>query len=655
MAGFIDRINFWGAAKRALFFVLLGCCIAGQGSRALAEPQSFSVRVDYPLLRSLVVYSAFSGPGESVTLEGEGYGCNRVIISSPQFSSDEGLVRFETHIKAKAGAYLLGKCRMPVDWEGYLVLLQRPVIKAGTWMMSFEIVDSNVYDLKHRPASVAGLVWDLIKERVFDYFGKITVNLSPPLEEVKGFLLPLFPEDRKDTAIRMIESMRPGEVTVSPVAIRAEILADVDRPAERTKVPSQDEVLSEKELDSFVSIWEAWDSFLVQMMLALFGEPLTEGEKETLLEILLDTRYSFARELGRLNPAEHLNRDFVREQFVEVWSQISPIMRNHLGKRPSESITSYLCFFAAADALIALDRIGPALGIEISRNGLVRLVRLIATGEAAGLAYNMDMSPSLREVLGLGAPIVGAGPAFDLEELDSDMEDSGKAPEEPGDMSILDRVFKFMVRPCDAEAGPAKKELEAIRPWIPKGKDIDVYLERVKGMLRKSTEDTLGKSSMPPELKTFFRRVVLAACWQESCFKQFIEKGGKVSHLRSYNNTSVGIMQINEKVWRGIYEPKHLRWDISYNARAGCEILDNYLVKYALRGRTAPGSQVNAEQDNLARLLYALYNGGPGERKKFEERSAKKAYQLSDRLFFEKYNWVVFNEWANITGCMGVR
>ncbi|OIP41030.1 MAG: hypothetical protein AUK25_06590 [Desulfobacteraceae bacterium CG2_30_51_40] len=652
--GVLYRNYYKGSVAGILFFVFLGWWwLAGDSSIASAETQTFPVRVDYPLLRSLVVYTAFPGPGESKTLEDGEHGCNRVVISEPKFSFDENLVRFETRIKAKGGVYLWDKCRMSVDWEGYLVLLQRPVIKADTWVMSFEIVDSMVYDLNHRPASIAGLVWDLFKERVFSYLGQITVSLGPPVEEVKGFLLPLFPDDRQKTAIKMFESMRPGEIAVSPVAIRVEVLADLDRSAEKPRVPSGKEVLSAGELDSFVGVWEAWDSFLVQMMLALFGEPLTSEEKETLLEILLDTRYKFAHEFDRLDPAEQLNKDFVRDQFVTVWNHLSPILRNHLGRKPSESITSYLCFFTAADALIALDKIGPAMGIEISRNGLIRLVRLIATGEAAGLSYNMDVIPSLRQVLGLGEPLAEAGPAFDLEELESDTEGPDNSQEGSEVISIIEGIFEFFVRRCDA--GQGKKELDAIRVWIPKRGDIDGYLGRVKAILMKKAEDVLGKSSIPPELKNFFRRVVLATCWQESCFRQFIDKRGRVSYLRSYNNTSVGIMQINERVWRGIYEPKHLRWDISYNAGAGCEILEKYLVRYALKGKTTPGPRVDAEQDNLARLLYALYNGGPGERKKFELRSAKNAYQLSDRLFFEKYDWVVFNEWGNITGCMGVQ
>ena len=76
-----------------------------------------------------------------------------------------------------------------------------------------------------------------------------------------------------------------------------------------------------------------------------------------------------------------------------------------------------------------------------------------------------------------------------------------------------------------------------------------------------------------------FPKVVLATAWQESCMRQFLIKKKKIVYLRSSNGSSVGVMQINERVWREIYDIDRLRWNIRYNARAGCEILDLYVTK----------------------------------------------------------------------------
>ena len=111
-------------------------------------------------------------------------------------------------------------------------------------------------------------------------------------------------------------------------------------------------------------------------------------------------------------------------------------------------------------------------------------------------------------------------------------------------------------------------------------------------------------------------------------------------------------MQINERVWRGMYDANHLRWDINYNARAGCEIIDLYFRRYALRKMKEMKLEKTLDDDTIARLMYAMYNGGPGQFHKFLKRKKKGNYYLSDKLFYEKYSWVKNNQWENISKCL---
>jgi hypothetical protein len=46
--------------------------------------------------------------------------------------------------------------------------------------------------------------------------------------------------------------------------------------------------------------------------------------------------------------------------------------------------------------------------------------------------------------------------------------------------------------------------------------------------------------------------VSLATAWQESCWRQFIKKSGRLEPLISRAG-AVGIMQVNPNVWRGFY------------------------------------------------------------------------------------------------------
>ncbi len=111
----------------------------------------------------------------------------------------------------------------------------------------------------------------------------------------------------------------------------------------------------------------------------------------------------------------------------------------------------------------------------------------------------------------------------------------------------------------------------------------------------------------------------------------------------------MGLMQINERVWRGIYDLNRLRWDIRYNARAGCEILATYFHRYGLK-RFDQMKSLNPTV--MAGVVYAMYNGGPSQFKKFLSRLKTGKYYLSDRLFKEKYTWVTRNQWTHINQCL---
>ncbi len=121
----------------------------------------------------------------------------------------------------------------------------------------------------------------------------------------------------------------------------------------------------------------------------------------------------------------------------------------------------------------------------------------------------------------------------------------------------------------------------------------------------------LRETRIPKARHTMYRRMVLTTAWQESCFRQFVLGNDDITYLRSYNQTSVGIMQINERVWRGIYDLQKLRWDIAYNAMTGCEILELYFNRYAMPWMNR---QPDRDWDDgfLAGMLYAMYSGGPG-------------------------------------------
>ena len=110
-------------------------------------------------------------------------------------------------------------------------------------------------------------------------------------------------------------------------------------------------------------------------------------------------------------------------------------------------------------------------------------------------------------------------------------------------------------------------------------------------------------------------------------------------------------MQVNQNVWRGIYQLEGLRKDIAYNAQAGGEILIHYLVDYAIRKgeHTKTGNN-----DNLARAAYAVYNGGPSHLRRYRIAKTSQSLKKIDRSFWKKYQTIKQGDELAVAQCYGV-
>lgn len=111
--------------------------------------------------------------------------------------------------------------------------------------------------------------------------------------------------------------------------------------------------------------------------------------------------------------------------------------------------------------------------------------------------------------------------------------------------------------------------MSELKKWpVPEG-DIGPYHERLEQAVEESSGNTPEKGSLGPSYDPAFRLQALATAWQGSCWQQFVRREGRIVPLRSYNNTSVGLMQTNKRVWRQIYRSASFRWNVPYNAEAG--------------------------------------------------------------------------------------
>ncbi len=615
--------SYW---KSKALGVLLLMCILWIPDRApgATETVLLPVTLEYPLIRSLLVHQLYKEPGErAIVIDEAQEDCVHIELANPEVGRELSMIKIGSNIKIRAGVPIAGTCMGLFEWEGYIEVLQRLVLDEKNWQARFETIDSRVYNAGRKHVNITNKLWDLIKAYVHPYLNQTRIELAPPFKEVKTFLPLVFPPDERRHVHRWLDTLRPGPVQMEDAAVKVNLLLEVQtiskpRPS---AVP-----LSHSEIERLSRAWEDWDALLVLEIESLIGQTITSEERASLLEILLENRHEFLQALEQ----KTIGPDLVRQQFIRTWQRLAQILRKYLVNRKPQSSFSYLAFFTASDALTALDKLGPALGLDISRDGLVRLARLLSTKVAdPTLSYSYSLDLELRKFLGLGPPLDDSGPSLNVQELDF--------PEEPGKKSRHDdrqSLFgHFLLPRAWAQEGPPSM-VDQVKQWIPSPKDPERYIGKVRNLLEGAADKILAANPLAGDYNSFFHILVSATAWQESCWRQFIARDGKLRYLLSYNQSSVGLMQVNERVWRGIYRVESLRWNIAYNVKAGTEILHLYLRNFTLK-EINPANP--ADFDTIARVTYAIYNGGPGELKQYFKRSNANRFYRSDRLFWEKY------------------
>lgn len=196
---------------------------------------------------------------------------------------------------------------------------------------------------------------------------------------------------------------------------------------------------------------------------------------------------------------------------------------------------------------------------------------------------------------------------------------------------------------------PESELTKRLNAWAPTRADIAEYAPLARRLLDSVTTWLLARNEIDPAHVAVFRALVPATAWKESCWRQYVKRGGKLVPLTSAAG-AVGIMQVNVTVWRGFYDPGGLRRDIAYNARAGGEILSRYWTGYAVpRGEAAKGGSVDA----LARATYAAYNGGPGDLGRYRDKGAARRARAVDQDFFVKYKRMKAGEDLAVADCYG--
>jgi hypothetical protein len=608
----------------AVFFrtllMLVGFLLA---TPSLADRVQIPLALDAPFIEMVLRERAFADDGR-LRVNDDGSGCQYLQLSEPRVRTSGGRILVRTSAQARAGRALGDRCLLVLDWRGELEFVQQPVVEAGAESVLLRTTSWRALRADGSTDTVSTTVGRWIEQFLPADLKQTRISFAEPMRQLEDFLaLVVTPNDAQRTGV-LLDTLAIDAVAVGDDHTTVTLGVDVT-PASAPPQPVEP-VLNAAELARLEQQLDAIDAFFTYTIKSIGGGPEAGKDAVALLDVLLELRQQLVAVLTE--PQGH-PEDPARALFVNAWEDLVPILYRVAAQQPDpQSVVHYLTFIGAGDALEALDDLGPALGIEISSDGLRRLARMLvpdATGDP--LQRDDAVDALLRTTLGFGEPL--------------------PPPHSYDDTTWVDAWLALFVPHAMAADRLDPSVVKKLNNWVPGTKDIDVYLPMVRDVLRHVVAEQLRSTDLDGSFSELFRWLVFAAAWQESCWRQFVAKNDMRVPVES-GSGDLGVMQINPTVWRGLYDLHGLRWDIVYNARAGADILEHYLINYALRHRE---HETTGVVDNLARSTYATYNGGPRQYDRYRRAGASANETKVDTLFYDKYREVKSGKDLAVTAC----
>jgi len=623
--------------RRQSFFLCMGILLSAGfawSSTATAAVLEVPIALDYRILEEGLKQQVFTGPLTTAEVFSDEQHCNSLVLSDPRVSgADSGQIRVLVSATSTNGTFLGGQCLIAQKWEGLIETFQVPHTDAASATVTFEIVDTTILSKEGKPEPIPELLELWINQNVQSHLDAVSLDLLPALEGVQEVLdstidpSVLKGGDAGAAVGSTLSNLRLVEVRPTADALVAELAVDVPDAPPDWQLPAQS-VLSDEELAQWDADWQAWDAFATWMIktMAISASPEVV---EALADTLLEARYELRDALAR----DDRNRDQVRDLFLSTWERLAPIAGQIQLGLPGAQAMQYAGFVSSGEALKAMDLLAPHLGIRIDSNSLRALARMLVPAVTDyDLRYDMSVDPELRALLGLP-------PQFADEE----------PPDEVTPIVVANRASILDWFISSARAATIDPELVArLDSWVPKRREIDDYLAAVEKLLDSIVVAERARGKVPPTYFELHENLLRATAFTESCWRQFVERKGTVQPITSYSG-SVGLMQVNANVWRGVYEIGPLQSNIGYNARAGNEILVHYLVDYAIRKKE---HELSDDPDSLARATYAVYNGGPKHLTRYRNPKTSESLKHIDDTFLKKYHSIQDEGQAAVKECL---
>ena len=602
--------------RLALWLAIL--VAAPLGAAEITLPLRLPIPVLQESLRSSLNMSD-TRPQTEVFRQGD---CRYVQLEGLQLETAGDRLRVRTKTRLKFGPDWFGSCYSAVAWQGEASFDLEPYI-TPEYQLRYRLLETQLVDEQGKKSLAADMVWKLVARIMQPRLESFQIDLRPPRNEVVSVLHNFIPQAQVAEIEAVLASAHTTGLSIEQDDLNIPLVFDVPdkylaAAAQATPPGTAEAPLSAEELADFERTSAAWDAFLVYIIRNLGLDIDDTDLRIRLLEILLDSRYQIVAILS--GEAETTSGDPTRALFVSTWNDLHALVAE-AGRRGllHGRLLSYLSFLSAGDALFLLDQTAPGLGFEISENGLRRLARAMRPFDRTDpLQYDWNLDPFLQQLFDLERP----APA----------PESTPAPEsapQPDAHSWLD----FFIPRALAQEPPHDLQLlsDRLSQWVPASEEMDTYQTIVAALLDVVRTQELERAQLSPAEAEVFRHMVPATALIESCWRQYVRTEAGIRTLRSPSG-SLGLMQVNPAVWRGIFDVDRLKNDTGYNAYAGTRILLRYLRLHA-----RPIAARTGEIKDLARASYAAYNAGPRAAGRFLKSTQHPRVRQVDDKFWNYY------------------
>ena len=469
------------AVPRAALLLIAACQIGAATALEVTAPLTADkspaqksqvvvpLQLDYPLLQQLLVAQLFTGPGQSRELVNDPAGCNEIVLNEPALSPRDSQLEVLAGFRARVGVAAPGTCATLLTWQGRIGVTGRPEIRDDGTALGFAPDRVRLLDTAGQPVASERLQ-QMAGASVRTFFNRFSVDLAPQLQSVGALLPEVLPRHSRQQIQALLDTLRLGDLRVSDDTLDADIVFAVE-PVSAPAPPER--ALSGAELERWEKRWQLMDSLLVLAVKHYAAETRLQALRDALLDVLIESRY---RLRDALVETPETGEDAVRAWFLQSWQSLAPVIRRIGLEQPGQEHLLLFRVVAAADALAALDELGPSFGLDISADGLRRLARMINgdTGDEL-LQYSGEVDPVLRRLF--------------EESLDTPPPPSAWRPN-----------FSLFPRAMAAETG-------RLNSWAPQRKELADYLPQVAALLQESASTAMARRSLEPALEAHYRRL----------------------------------------------------------------------------------------------------------------------------------------------------